>query len=214
MARGTGLAPEQLRALARLKSVGGIGRFYLVGGSALAFHLHHRRSNDLDLFGPEDASFSSFRALARSHPRSAQVVKVGEATLRMEIGGVPIDVVRYPYPPLEKPTTGPAGFPVAGLIDLATNKLATIAKRGLQRDFWDLFAILQSGISLAEACDAYVKRFGVAENDLYHVTLGLTWFEDAEAEPVRPKGLTAKRWKSIRAYFEEHAPGLVLQQRR
>src|SRR5262245_52485041 len=162
MARRASLAPEQLRALARLKSVAGIDRFYLAGGSAIAFHLHHRRSDDLDLFGPENASFSPFQSLARSHPRSVEVVTVGEATLRMEIGGIPIAVARYPYPPLEKPTTGPEGFRVAGLTDLATNKLAAIAKRGLKRDFWDLHSILQSGISLADACSAYVRRFGVA----------------------------------------------------
>jgi hypothetical protein len=55
-----------------------------------------------------------------------------------------------------------------------------------------------------------VKRFHVAESDLYQVTLGLTWFEDAEAEPVRPKGMTDKLWKTIRRYFEEQAPPLVL----
>jgi hypothetical protein len=42
------------------------------------------------------------------------------------------------------------------------------------------------------------------------VTLGLTWFEDAEAETVRPKGMTDKLWKAIRRYFEEQAPPLVL----
>jgi hypothetical protein len=55
-----------------------------------------------------------------------------------------------------------------------------------------------------------VRRFHVAEGDLYHVTLGLTWFENAEAEPVRPKGMTDELWKTIRRYFEEHAPPLVL----
>jgi hypothetical protein len=137
-------------------------------------------------------------------------VTLGEVTLRMEIGGVPVDVVRYPYPLLEEPRSGPAGFPVAGLLDLATNKLAAIAKRGLLRDFWDLYEIGKSGITLSEACVAYVKRFHVAESDLYHVTLGLTWFEDAEAEKVRPKGMTDKLWKTIRRYFEEQAPPLVL----
>jgi hypothetical protein len=214
MARASGVASEQLRALDRLKSVRGIGRFYLAGGTAIAFHLQHRRSNDLDLFGPANASFSPFQALARSDSSAVRVVTVGEATLHMEIRGVPIDVVRYPYPPLQKPTRGPAGFPVAGLVDLATNKLAAICKRGLKRDFWDLYVIAQSGFSLAEACRAYVKRFGVAESDLYHVAMGLTWFEDAEAESVPPKGMTTELWVAIRTYFETEAPRLVLPVRR
>jgi hypothetical protein len=210
MARRPGLPPPQLRALDRLKSVRGIDRFYLAGGAAIAVHLHHRVSNDLDVFGPKGASFAPFQALVRPRSQEVKVVTVGDATLHMEIGGVPVDVVRYPYPLLEKPRSGPGGFPVAGLIDLATNKLAAIAKRGLLRDFWDLYEIGKSGITLSEACAAYVKRFRVAESDLYHVTLGLTWFEDAEAETVLPKGMTDKLWRAIRRYFEEQAPPLVL----
>jgi hypothetical protein len=173
-------------------------------------HLRHRVSNDLDVFGPKLASFAPFQALARPRSHEVKVVTVGNATLHMEIGGVPVDVVRYPYPLLEKARPGPGGFPVSGLVDLATNKLAAIAKRGLMRDFWDLYEIGKSGVTLSEACAAYVKRFHVAENDLYHVMLGLTWFEDAEAETVRPKGMTDKLWRTIRRYFEEQAPPLVL----
>lgn len=118
--------------------------------------------------------------------------------------------MRYPYPLIEQPQSGPAGFPVAGLLDLATNKLAALAKRGLLRDFWDLYEIGRSGVTLSEASAAYVKRFHVAESDLYHVMRGLTWFEDAEAETIRPKGMTDKLWRTIRRYFEEQAPPLIL----
>ena len=118
MARRPGLPATQLRALDRLKSVRGIGRFYLAGGAAIAVHLHHRVSNDLDVFGPKRASFAPFQALAKPRSHDVKVVTVGDATLHMEIGGVPVDVVRYPYPLLEEPRSGPAGFPVAGLLDL------------------------------------------------------------------------------------------------
>jgi hypothetical protein len=49
MGKPTELAKEQRSALDRLKAVRGIDRFYLVRGSAVAIHLHHRRSLDLDL---------------------------------------------------------------------------------------------------------------------------------------------------------------------
>lgn len=126
MARRPGLPATQLRALDRLKSVRGIDRFYLAEGAAIAVHLHHRVSNDLDIFGPQRASFAPFQELVKRRSRDAKVVTLGDVTLHMEIGGVPVDVVRYPYPLLEKPRSGPAGFPVAGLLDLATNKLAAI----------------------------------------------------------------------------------------
>jgi hypothetical protein len=212
VARAVSLAPDQLRALDRLKAVRGIGRFYLAGGTAIAFHLRHRHSNDLDLFGPPRASFTAFQELARSGGGDIQVVSAGEATLQIEVSGVPVDVVRYPYPLLAPAAPGPRGFPVAGLVDLATNKLVAIAKRGLMRDFWDLYAIAQTGsVPLEAAAEAYVRRFGVAESDLYHVVTALTWFEDAERERVRPTGMTARLWSQIRKFFEREAPLLVLR---
>lgn len=78
----------------------------------------------------------------------------------MKVGETPVDIVDYPYPPLEPPGAGPLGFPVAGRLDLATMKLAAIARRGIRRDFWDLHALVQSGISLAAAADAYLRRIG------------------------------------------------------
>jgi hypothetical protein len=41
MAGSTGLSAQQLRALAALKGVDELARFYLAGGSAVASHLAH-----------------------------------------------------------------------------------------------------------------------------------------------------------------------------
>jgi hypothetical protein len=210
MARATGLSPEQLRALDRLKSIRGVDRFYLAGGAAIAFHLRHRRSDDLDLFGPPKAAFQPFQSLAREHVRSVEVLAVSDATLRLRIGRVPVDVVRYPYPLLERPVPGPRGFRVPTLLDLATMKLAAAARRGLARDFWDLYAIAQSGISLEDMSRAYVERFALAEGDLYHVWRALIWFDDAESEKTRPAGMKPALWKKIRAFFEAEVPRLLV----
>lgn len=210
MARAPGISPEQHRALGRLKTVraGVLDRFYLAGGAAIAFHLRHRRSRALDLFGPARAAFRPFQDLARTARRSVEVVSVGDATLRLRVGQVPVDIVRYPYPLLERTVSGPQGIRVPTLLDLATMKLAAMAGRGLARDFWDLHAINQSGLSLEDIAQAYVKRFSVAESDLYHVWRALTWFDDAESEPM-PEGMTRGLWRKIRAHFEAEVPRLL-----
>lgn len=81
-------------------------------------------------------------------------------------------------------------------------------RRGLRRDFWDLHAILHAGITLGAAADAYVRRFGVSAADLYHVMRALTYFADAERDPP-PDGLSAERWREIKAYFERATPRLL-----
>jgi hypothetical protein len=204
------LAREQRRALGRLKSVIAETGLYLAGGGAVALHARHRQSNDIDLFGSTDTlDLDQLRGRLLAALDDVQVVSQTDATLHVRVGDAVVDVVQYPYPLLEPPTPGPHGVPVAGLRDLAAMKLAAVAKRGLRRDFWDLYAIVDSGVPLREGAQAYVRRFGVAESDLYFVIRALTFFDDAEAEPVFPAGLSARRWAAIKKYFRGAAPELL-----
>ena len=50
MEKPTRLAKEQQHTLAQLKPVVAKDHLYLAGGTAIAHHLGHRRSMDLDLF--------------------------------------------------------------------------------------------------------------------------------------------------------------------
>lgn len=210
MGRPRGLAKEQRRALDRLRQVRGVERFYLAGGCAVAHHLHHRTSADLDLFSRKAGTgLESFRAAILEEIPSARVMERSDVTLKLRVEGIPIDVVEYPYPLLLPVEPGPEGFPVAARLDLAVMKLAAIARRGIRRDFWDLHELLASGLTLAEVATGYRKRFKKAEPDLYHVLRALTWFEDAEKQTVFPAGLSVARWKKIRRYFEVHAPLLI-----
>jgi len=120
-----------------------------------------------------------------------------------------VDLVRYSYPPLSPPAPGPLGSPVADLKNLAAMKLAAIARRGLRRDFWDLHAICEAGMSLEDACRGYRARFGKTQADLYHVIRALTYFDDAEKEPALPAGLTPDHWDRIRAFFVTSTPPLL-----
>ena len=91
-------------------------------------------------------------------------------------------------------------------------KLAAIAKRGVRRDYWDLYEILsQTRLTLHAVCGDYLRKFGVAEADLYHVLRALSWFEDAESDPTPLRGLTRSKWREIRDWFEQHAARELLR---
>ena len=210
MGKPAGLATKQLRALDRLRRVQALSGFYLAGGTAVAFHLGHRRSLDLDLFSLKgDADLLAVQRSLTRLRGSVEVLGVTEATVKLKFLGESLDVVRYPYAPLETPQPGPSGFPIAGLLDLAVMKLAAIARRGIRRDFWDLYAITRAGVPLARAGNAYLQRYGVRESDLYFVVRSLTYFDDAEKDPVLPEGLTRARWTTIRRFFATEAPKLL-----
>ena len=208
MGESAGLAAQQLRALGRLSELLDASSHYLAGGSALAVHLAHRRSVDLDLFTrSEDVDLSELR-------RRLSAVFDGEtsetdATLRGTIGGVPVDIVRYPYPLLEPPALMVEGMPVAGLRDLAAMKLAAISKRGLRRDFWDLHEITRRSLTLEAALSAYQERFRIVSPEPYHTIRALTYFGDAETDPIFPAGLSPERWESIKADFRREVPRLL-----
>jgi hypothetical protein len=183
--------------------------FYLAGGTALGIHLGHRRSVDLDFFSrTPDADLDTLKDAVTSCFGRVQVVAQTDASLHLLCDQLPIDFVRYPYPPIEAPTQA-FGVGLAGVRDLAVMKLAAISRRGLRRDFWDLYEALRTGLTLRDCGEAYVRRFGVREADLYHVLRALTYFEDAEKDPVFPQGLDATRWEAIKAFFLAEAPKLV-----
>lgn len=168
MATSTSLAARQRRALDQLKLLADAHGLYLAGGTAIALHLRHRLSRDIDLFSREpDLDLTAVQAAmtALSH---VEVVSMTDAALHVLLDGLPVDVVRYPYRPLQEPRNDAEAFrrfPVASLEDLAVMKLSAIARRGIRRDFWDLHAIVASGaLSLESALQGFVRRYGVAHS--------------------------------------------------
>lgn len=210
MGRAAGLAPEQLAALDRIARLPEARSLHLAGGSAVAFHFGHRRSEDIDLFSSTpELDLEMLRHSLLTHLPGAVVRGESDVALKIVSEGAAIDVVRYRYAPLEPPGPGPAGIAVAGVRDLAAMKLAAISRRGIRRDFWDLYVIANSGLTLGEMAGDYVRKFGREESDLYHVLRALTYFADAESDPLLPRGMTPELWQRIKDYFEHEAPKLL-----
>lgn len=88
------LEADQQRALDRVAPLVLRLGLYLAGGTALAFHLHHRHSRDLDLFSLQpqldlEQARSGLVALS-----GVEVDSMTDATLRVRVEGVPVDIVR------------------------------------------------------------------------------------------------------------------------
>lgn len=202
--------PEPLqRTLDRLSGLTELSDFYLADGTAVAAHLRHRVSRDLDFFSRRpDVSLEPIKRAVFALDATARVLTETDAALHLRLAGAPVDFVRYPYPPSE-PLHLLAGVALAAPIDLAVMKLSAIARRGIRRDFWDLFALMQAGLDLRTATNAYQRRFGLREADLYHVLRALTYFEDAEREPTLPASMSVELWSEIRAHFLREAPRVI-----
>jgi Nucleotidyl transferase AbiEii toxin, Type IV TA system len=196
------LHPRQAGALRRLGAAVSERGFYLAGGTAVALHLGHRRSVDLDWFIRDPLGDP---LLLAQDLCAAQIPFVTEqsarGTLHGKVHGVRITFLEYRYRLLE-PVLAWAEMPcnLAALRDLACMKLSAIAQRGSKKDFIDLYALLKAGHSLAGMLADYREKFAVA--DVGHLRYALAYLDDAQRERT-PTLLWPVSWREIRREIEQ-----------
>jgi len=100
-------------------------------------------------------------------------------------------------------------FDIADIRDIALMKLAAITNRGSRKDFVDLFFILQRGPALRDHLALMVKKYGAERTNLYQVVVSLTYFEDAEEEPM-PEMLEPFDWEQCKSFFVRECRMIVL----
>jgi hypothetical protein len=183
--------------------------FYLAGGTAIAIHLGHRRSVDLDWFTPND--IPDPMGLASSVQDSVaefQIRETAKGTLHGQAGGVKFSFLEYRYPSLVEPVEWPEyGCRLAGLEDLVCMKLSAIGSRGAKKDFIDIYALGRAHFTLDEMLGLYRRKFAV--EDVGHVVMSLTYFDDAELEET-PEMLWDIDWEGVKKTIEGWVSGLVL----
>lgn len=142
------LTSAQRRFLDHLLEAELADTFYLSGGTALsAFHLHHRRSDDLDLFSrhPFDATevVHLVNAIAEDEPIPRRVAdRLG---FLVQVAGEPLRVefVHYEFDWIEQPVPRYHGLRVDGLRDILANKLSAMVERTDPKDYADLLHLLR-----------------------------------------------------------------------
>jgi hypothetical protein len=189
----------QKSALALLERVPISPGIYLAGGTALALHLGHRRSVDLDFFSQEALESEGLAALLRQIG-DIRIERSEPGAFRGQVAGVQISFIRYEYPLLDPPIKPDFGPRVAGIRDIASMKLAAIVGRGSRRDFVDLYAVCQHGYKMDEVHGWFEQKYRGISYDPYHLAKSLVYFVDAEKEPM-PVMLWPCRWDEVEAFF-------------
>jgi hypothetical protein len=201
------LKSGQRNVLLRLGPILTAGHFFLVGGTAVALHLGHRRSVDLDWFSQKRLGDPLRLAQKISIPGMPLTQKkIGPGTLHARLGAVRVSMLEYRYPLLKRLVHWPAAkIKVASLPDLAAMKLAAIAQRGAKKDFVDLFALLQNGYSLPEMLRGYQKKYSIP--DILHLLYSLAYFDDADRERM-PAMIWKIKWPDIKTTLQQSIRGI------
>ena len=155
----TPLQSNVLEFLFEEERIGELG-FFLTGGTALAaFHLHHRISEDLDLFvRREDLDFGIlFRGLSENLKKfgDVEMALASKSFLRIFLHApngrwdrLKIEFAREVPAQIASPLTIDHVI-VDSLEDIATNKISAILGRDKPRDLFDLYAVLSgTGLTL------------------------------------------------------------------
>jgi predicted nucleic-acid-binding protein len=195
--------PEELKAiLKKITPAVRAERFYLAGGTGLAFQIGHRVSEDLDFF--RDVSFdpNSLLFTLKSKTDSSEEVIIETHTLLVILEGARCSFFFYEVPLIYEPVVF-EGLSVADWRDIVAEKFKTISQRGSKKDFYDILAIMRSKmLTIEETVSIFKKRFGQTGLNTYHVLRSLTYFEDADGEPDPSmlKGYTFT-WEEVKSFF-------------
>ena len=170
--------PNLLELLRSLMSNEAFADFYLVGGTALALQIGHRKSIDIDLFGNTELDELSFLEIL-SNWGKIEILKKSRNILIYLINGIKLDFVNYRYPWLQEPLIL-EGIRFASKPDILAMKLNAISGRGSKKDFIDLYFLLKE-FSVKEALSFYNKKY--QDGSSFLVRKSLSYFVDADAEP-------------------------------
>jgi hypothetical protein len=179
---------------------------YLCGGTAVAAHLAHRQSRDMDLFYHEDSVDLDRLKHDLRATGNFSIEREGAGTLTGYFGPTKLEIFHSDEGGVQRVIEQPeviSGLRVAGLSDLAAMKAKTIGDRGQLRDYFDLKLIEeQGGITVEDAIAYYMVRFGVSEPghiSIRHVVEALGYLDDVDEDkllPVKKKEL--ERWWKAR----------------
>ncbi|GHT23832.1 hypothetical protein FACS189430_07730 [Bacteroidia bacterium] len=198
MLQTTTLAERTLVLLKQLQQLPELQTLRLVGGTALALQLGHRKSVDLDFFGAFDMSREELVDAIKK--RGFEVLSKNESSSihLLEIDKVKVDIVRYRYEWLDAPVEED-GVRMAGLKDISAMKMAAITNRGSRKDFVDVYFLLQH-FPLSQIMELYLKKY--PDGSLFNVMRSLIYFVDAEEKPM-PDMLVDVSWDNMKSAIQK-----------
>ena len=156
------LTEKQIRSLPLLKLFS--KDFGLVGGTAVALHIGHRRSIDFDLFTDKEFRNSSIRKIIQKSFKIDNVIvdKLDEFSIIIE--NVNFTFFYYPYKlSFSKKLDDIIKLP--DILTLAAMKAYTLGRRAKWKDYVDLYFIIKKHFSVSKISKKGKEIFGNEFNE-------------------------------------------------
>jgi hypothetical protein len=184
-----------LELLISLQDKDYLNGFFLVGGTALALTLGHRKSVDIDLF--TNVSFDASQLLENIHQDFLyQLSYTAVNTLKGSINNIKVDMLAHRYRYIQEPTVF-NGIKMLSEPDIVAMKLNTIATSGQRsKDFIDIFYLLDN-YDIGNMLAFYKTKYN-QENDTF-LLKSLIYFDEVDLSdwPVMVKN-PGLNWNDVK----------------
>ena len=175
-----------------------LNKYVLVGGSALALHICHRKSEDLDFFTyDDDLDFNEILEYIKQFEKK-EILNISDEQIDLLLDGVKVTFFNAKWGFL-KPADNNK-FHLATLEQMAAMKVNVLFLRAKYRDYYDLYFLAKEVMSLKEIfkCSEHI-----VEGLTYKLfVVGLLYIDDIEDDDIdylQPKEKISK--KKIRDFF-------------
>ncbi|MEI8049001.1 MAG: nucleotidyl transferase AbiEii/AbiGii toxin family protein [Bacteroidota bacterium] len=150
------LNSDQAKLLPFIKSFN--RSFYLVGGTAIALHLGHRRSIDFDLFAPTMLAKQRIKTKLLQIPFPQIPIFEDYDQLHLLVNNVKVTFFTYPYP-IAHPIKLNGIITMPTLLSLAAMKAFALGRRAKWKDYVDMYFLLHYHFTIAEISRESEKLF-------------------------------------------------------
>lgn len=133
--------------------------FYLVGGTAIALQIGHRRSIDFDMFKRTPLRHHEILKKIDHHQNSYTVTRRVEEQLNLLIKDVKFTFFQYPFE-INAPVKLEHYLKMPTLLDLGAMKAYAMGRRAKWKDYVDLFFILKYNHPVVEVIERAQAIFG------------------------------------------------------
>jgi len=157
--------------------------FYLAGDTSIALQIGHRDSVDFDFFGPENIDTKKLFEEISNTFKNYKILKTQEEknTLTVFIDDkIKLSFFGYKYRLLND-TVRDENLRLASIEDIACMKLSTITSRASNKDYIDIYYILQDK-KLKDLLEKVSEKFPDLDTGL--ILKSLVYFADIENEPI------------------------------
>ena len=189
-----------LELISSLQSKDYLKGFYLVGGTALALYLGHRKSVDIDLFS--NFGFDVSRMLENlSQDFTFHLLFSSSNTLRGSIANIKTDIIAHRYKYIIEPVSMDNFFILSeeDIIAMKLNAIITSGERA--KDFIDIYFLLEK-FELADMIRFYNSKYNQENDGL--ILKSLIYFDDVDISDwpilIKSPGL---KWSVIKKRIED-----------